>query len=274
MSDFVENGVEIAKIPQEFQFTEGPVWTKRGSLLFTDIPASKIYEWDGLKLSVFREDSHHANGQTLDKNGNLYTCQHGSRTVTMTHPDGGMSTLASTFNGKKLNSPNDIVVHPHGNLIVFTDPTYGIQPGEEELDHRSVYILYLRSKALIQFYKGKDQPNGLVFSGNGEYLYIADSGAGLLEKFDFNEKSAAAPRWSVPAPCADGIRMDTLGNIWAACKDGVRVYSSDGALLETIEIPEQPANLCFGIDGKTLFVTANHGVYWLQSKVRGLMPGF
>lgn len=274
MSDFIEKGAEIVKIPQEFQFTEGPVWTKQNKLLFTDIPASKIYQWDGRSLSTFREGTANANGLTIDHDGNLYICHHGSRSVTVLGLYGKEVVLANDYSGKKLNSPNDVAVHPNGGLIAFTDPSYGIQPNQAELDHKSVYLVDLKTKTLTQFYKGKNMPNGLVFSIDGKELYIADSGAGILEKFKFDGKKAGDPLWSVPAPGADGIRIDTMGDIWAACTDGVRIYSPEGKLLDTIKFPEQPANLCFGEDGKTLFVTARKGVYHVRVTRKGVMPGF
>lgn len=269
---FVAKGAEIHKIPQEFQFTEGPVWTRSNTLLFTDIPASRIYEWDGKTVKVWREETKNANGLTIDKEGRVYVCHHGSRNVTVIHK--GIETeLKSSFKGKKLNSPNDVAVHPNGSLIAFTDPSYGIQPKQAELDHKSVYLLDLKTKAITQFYKGKDMPNGLVFTPDGHSLYVADSAAGILEKFDFDPSRPGVPKWTVPAPGADGIRLDHEGHIWAACSDGVRIYESDGRLIETVKFPEQPANLCFGQDGKTLYVTARKGVYYVQVRVKGIMPG-
>jgi gluconolactonase len=103
-------------------------------------------------------------------------------------------------------------------------------------------------------------------------LYLADSGAGILQKFDFDGKAAKAPLWTVEAPGADGIRVDPTGRIWVAASDGVRVYSPDGKVLQVIKFPEQPANLCFGDDGSTLYVTARTGVYWLKLRVKGIMP--
>jgi gluconolactonase len=190
-------------------------------------------------------------------------------------PDGQLSVWASKFGGKKLNSPNDIAIHHSGTVILFTDPSYGIQPAQAELDHKSVYMIDLKKGMdLVQFYKGKDMPNGVVFAAKGPYVYIADSGAGLLEKFKFERKPAGEPIWSVAAPGADGIRVDEEGDIWAACTDGVRIYSKEGKLLDTIKFPEQPANLCFGEDGQTLFVTARTGVYYVRVTQQGVMPGF
>ncbi len=130
-----------------------------------------------------------------------------------------------------------------------------------------------KRQALTQFYKGKNMPNGLVFTPDGNKVYVADSGDGILEKFAFDGRPAGKPEWTVPAPGADGIRLDEHGHIWAACTDGVRVYGGEGKLLETIKFPEQPANLAFGKDGKTLFVTARKGVYWVEVTVKGVRPG-
>ena len=275
MSDsFIAKGAAIEKIPQTFQFTEGPVWTRHGTLLFTDIPASKIYEWNGKTIRVDRDPSNNANGLTIDQVGNIYSCEHGTRTVSVQGKYGKVIVIASKFGGKKLNSPNDIAIYRKGGLLLFTDPSYGIQPAQAELDHKSVYMLDLKTRELTQYYKGKDMPNGVVFSPKEDFVYVADSGAGLLEKFTFDRKPAGAPIWTVPAPGADGIRVDVDGDIWAACSDGVRVYSPEGKLLETIKFPEQPANLCFGEDGKTLFVTARTGVYHVRVTKQGVMPGF
>ena len=274
MSDFIEKGAMIVKLPQKFQFTEGPVWTRHGTLLFTDIPASKIYEWDGKTISVNRDPSNNANGLTIDQVGNIYSCEHGSRTVSVQGKYGKVVVIASKFGGKRLNSPNDIAVYRKGGLLLFTDPSYGIKPEQAELDHKSVYMMDLKTKELTQFYKGKDMPNGVVFSPKEDFVYVADSGAGLLEKFTFNRKPAGEPLWTVPAPGADGIRVDMEGDIWAACSDGVRIYNPEGKLLDTIKFPEQPANLCFGEDGKTLFVTARKGVYHVRVTHQGVMPGF
>jgi gluconolactonase len=273
VESFLKPDSKVGKIPQEFIFTEGPVWTKRKTLMFTDIPANKIYEWDGKTCKVYREPSRNANGLTIDKKGNLYVCEHSGRAVTMTGKDGVSVELATKLSGKRLNSPNDLAIHRSG-VIVFTDPSYGLGKTPSEIGYKGVYLYNPKDRSLIEFMKGKDQPNGVVFSPKGDYLYIADSGAGILQKFKFDGKPAGEPMWTVPAPNADGIRVDTKGNVWAACRDGVRTYSADGAVISTIAFPEQPANLCFGRNGSTLYVTARKGVYWVEVNAKGVMPGF
>lgn len=269
---FVAPGAKIEKLPQAFRFTEGPVWTKRKTLLFSDIPANRIYEWDGKEVKVFREPSFNSNGLTLDKKGNLYTCEHGSRVVRKTDPSGNITVIASEINGKKLNSPNDIAIHPRTGVIAFSDPSYGIRPNQMEYGKKSVFILDPETEKLTEFVVGEDQPNGVVFSSRGTHLFVADSGAGTLSKFTY---PGGVSEWKVKAPSADGIRIDNRGNVWAACADGVRVYDQNsGSLLETIPFPEAPANLCFAEDGSTLYVTARTGVYSLKLRIKGVMPGF
>lgn len=275
MENFIAPDAKVEKIPTQFIFTEGPVWVKSKShLLFTDIPGNKIYSWDGKEAKVWRDGTKNTNGLTLDKDGNLYSCEHSGRALTRTKVDGTVETAASSHSdGKKFNSPNDVAVHPKSGVVVFTDPSYGL--GNQPSDYGAKWVFSLETKTgrVGKVYVGKDQPNGVVFSPDGKFLYVADSGAGLLEKFEWNGAEVGAPVWSVAAPGADGIRVDEEGRIWGACQDGVRIYATDGSLLQTFKFPEQPANLCFAEDGKTLFVTARRGVYWVKTLVKGVMPG-
>lgn len=270
VESFVEPGAEVVKLPGTYRFTEGPCWTKKGTLIFSDIPASKIFEWNGKEVSVWQDNSSQANGNTIDGEGNVWSCEHGSRSVTF-YRGGVKKVVANEFEGKKLNSPNDIAVHANGD-IVFTDPSYGIRPEQMELDGKYVYLL--RGEKLAQIYKGRNQPNGLVFSPDGKRLYVADSGEGGIDIFDYAD-GVLSNRRQFDSPGPDGIRVDVDGRVWGACGDGVNVYSADGELLENIKFPEQPANLCFGgDDGRTLFVTARRGVYSLRVRVVGVRPGF
>jgi gluconolactonase len=273
-TNFLAQDSQVVKLPKEFMFTEGPVWTKRRTLLFTDIPANRIYEWDGKAVKVFREPSRNANGLTIDRKGNLYMCEHSGRVMSQLAPDGTYTELAKLFQGKKFNSPNDLAIHPKSGVFAFSDPSYGLGRQPSEIGFRGVFLFNPKDGSITEFMKGKDQPNGVVFSAKGDFLYVADSGAGILQKFAYDGKPAGEPLWTVDAPSADGIRVDLKGNVWAACTDGVRVYSPDGKVLATIKFPEQPANLCFGGRGSTLYVTARKGVYSVELKVKGVMPGF
>lgn len=272
-SDFIAPGAKIEKLPGTYRFTEGPCWTLDGKLIFSDIPANTIYQYDGKEVTKWRENTMGANGNTIDADGNVFTCEHTSRSVTKT-TKGTTTAIATAFSEKKLNSPNDIAIHP-SNIIVFTDPSYGIRTNQMEQDGKYVYQFDSKTNQIVQIYKGRNQPNGLVFSPDGKTLYVADSGAGGIDVFDYQPGKMLTPKFKFDSPGPDGIRVDSTGRIWAACGDGVNVYSTEGKLLQNIKFPEQPANLCFGAsDGKTLFVTARTGVYSLKLSVAGVMPGF
>lgn len=272
MQSLVAPGAEVVKLPGTYRFTEGPCWIPGGKLIFSDIPASKIYVFDGKAVTVWRDGTEQANGNTLDAKGNVWSCKHGSRSVDVYGVDESKKTMASEFGGKKLNSPNDIAIHKSG-AVVFTDPSYGIRGDQMEQDGK--YVYELRNGKLRQIYKGRNQPNGLVFSPDGKKLYVADSGDGGIEIFDYVPGGVLKAGKHFNSPGPDGIRVDQDGRVWAACGDGVNVYSALGELLENIKFPEQPANLCFGgANGDILFVTARTGVYSLKLAVRGVMPGF
>lgn len=271
-SPFVAEGATVQKLPGTFRFTEGPSWTKRGTLVFTDIPANILYEWDGKEMKKLLEPSGNANGTTVLADGSILVCHHGTRNVTKVGADGKQTVLVDQWDGKKFNSPNDIAVHP-GGTVFFTDPSYGLPRGEE-LPYGVKNVFFIRDGKAVKVMTGRNQPNGLVFSPDGKKLYVADSAASKIDVLDVDLDGEMTPKELCDAPGPDGIRMDPEGRIWAACGDGVRVISPSGELLETIKFPEQPANLCFGEDGGTLFVTARTGVYSLKLKVKGIRPGF
>lgn len=272
-SDFIADGAEVVKLPQTFQFTEGPTWTKKGTLVFSDIPASILWEWDGSKFSKRLTDSGNSNGTTLDKDGNVYLCHHGTRNVTKLTPDGKQTVLVDSFDGKKLNSPNDIALDAKGTVF-FTDPSYGL-PAGAPLDYGAKFVFMIKDGKAVKIMEGRDMPNGLVFSPDGSKLYVGDSAANKIDVLEVKDGVPQAPKLLCDAPNPDGLRMDPSGNIWAACSDGVRVIGPDGVLKATLKFPEQPANLCFGgDDGKTLYVTARTGVYSIKLKAAGIRPGF
>jgi gluconolactonase len=269
---FVAPGAEVVKLPGTYLFTEGPCWIQGNQLIFSDIPASKIYTFDGKDVTIWRDGTDQANGNTLDSNGAVLSCKHGSRSVDIYAGDGSKKSVAAEFGGKKLNSPNDIAIHSSG-AVVFTDPSYGIR--DEQMEQDGKYVYELREGKLRQIYKGRNQPNGLVFSPDGRKLYLADSGDGGIEIFDYSPGGVLKDGKHFDSPGPDGVRVDQSGRVWAACGDGVNVYSPSGDLLENIKFPEQPANLCFGgVAGDVLYVTARTGVYSLKLSVRGVMPGF
>jgi gluconolactonase len=263
-------------IASGFQFTEGPVWLDDGQcLLFSDIPADTIYRWkEGDVHSAWRKPSHNSNGNTTDLQGRLVTCEHGSRRVTRTEKDGSVTVLASTYGGKRLNSPNDVVVKSDGT-IWFTDPPYGIKPEQQEQPKCFVFRLDAGAKEPTPVAEDLFRPNGLAFSPDERLLYVANSdrAAPVVRRFrvrpdDTLEGGETLFRIDPGVP--DGFRCDAEGRIFCTAGDGVHVFSPEGKLLGRIRTPQTAANCTFGgPDHKTLFITAVSSVWAVRLNVRG-----
>lgn len=267
--DFAKISVE--KVANRFSFTEGPVWSREGFLLFSDVPADKILKLEpGEKPMVFRDDTHGANGNTFDAQGRLYSCESKSRRVIRTDKKGNIEVLAEKWQGKRLNAPNDIVVRKDGQ-IYFTDPAFGSQADGRELDFYGVYHIAPKGGISVVA-KPKGRPNGIAFSPNGRVLYVANSDEHNIRAYDVdkngetsNERVVVTGIEGVP----DGIRTDEKGNLYIAAK-GVAVYSPAGKLLHTIELAEIPANCAFGdADFQTLYIMARTSVYRVRLDVKG-----
>ena len=267
----------VEKISTGYTFTEGPVWAADGTLLFSDIDENKIWKL-GADPEVFRTPSGNSNGLTLDHSGRLIACEHSNRRVTRTEKDGTITVLADSYQGKKLNSPNDVVVKSDGS-IYFTDPPYGIKPEDRELDFCGVYRLTADGK-LELLNKDFDRPNGLCFSPDEKKLYIADSSTRQhIRVFDVLDDGTlrggevfAVTNADKGAP--DGIKVDVKGNLYAAGPGGVWVFDASGKHIDTIKTPETPANIAWGgADGKTLYITARTSIYKVDLKVGGTPPG-
>ena len=263
---------KVEKLAGDLKFTEGPVWLpEKKMLVFSDIPAAKLMQWTAAKgLAEFRA-SENANGNTLDNEGRLVTCQHSGRNLVRTEKDGKITVLVDGHDGKKLNSPNDAVVKRDGT-VWFTDPPYGVPKDQQkEQDGNWVYRFDPATKKTSIVCRDFDMPNGLAFSPDEQRLYIADSGKGQrVGAFDVKPDGtlSAAVWWA--AGGSDGLRVDAKGNIYTTAGDGVRIYSPEGKRLATIAIPEHPANCAFGGDDfQTLFVTARTGLYCVKLKVAG-----
>lgn len=263
---------KVEKLAGNLKFTEGPVWVpEKKMLVFSDIPAAKLMQWTADKgLAEFRA-SENANGNTLDPEGRLVTCQHTGRNVVRTEKDGKITVLVDSYDGKKLSSPNDVVVKSDGTLWI-TDPPYGVPKDQKkEQDGNWVYRFDPATKKMTIVSKEFDMPNGLAFSPDEKRLYIADSGKGQrVGAFDVKADGtlSAAVWWTEGG--SDGLRVDVKGNIYTSANDGVRIYSPAGKRLATISFPEQPANCAFGgEDFQTLFVTARTGLYSVKLKVAG-----
>lgn len=261
----------IEVVGEGYQFTEGPVWTTDGELIFSDIPADTVYRAD--QSIVFRP-SGNSNGLTLDGDGRIIRCEHGNRRVVRIEKDGSITILADAYGGKKLNSPNDAIWRSDGT-VYFTDPPYGLGDREPEQPVNGVYAIE-PTGGVRRIAEDFDRPNGIALSPDGARLYVADTERGHIRVFDLDEQGNAtggAELCKVPSP--DGIRVDTDGRIWATSLRGVVVLTPSGTELETIAFPQIPANCAFGgRDGKTLFATARTGVYSVQTGATGLVGGW
>lgn len=272
---FVMGNAPLKKLATGFDWVEGPVWFgDAGCLLFSDIPNNKILRWTpGLGISTYREPSNYANGHTRDREGRLISCEHGLRRVTRTEHDGRITVIADGYQGKPLNSPNDVVVKSDGS-IWFTDPHYGIltdYEGHKSVQELPCQVYCVDPSGQISVVADDFQcPNGLAFSSDETRLYIADTGRMFhadpqhIRVFDVAEAKLSGGEvfHTVGHGCADGIRTDTDGNLWASAADGVHCIAPDGHLMGKILVPEVVSNICFGGRAKhQLFITATTSLY-------------
>ncbi len=267
----IDFNAPIEKVAGDFKFTEGPVWcAANGELLFSDIPANRILRFKDGKCETFRSPSLNSNGLTLDKQGRLIVCEHGSRRVTRTETGGTVTVLAERFEGKRLNSPNDVVVRSDG-AVYFTDPPYGVKREERELDFQGVYRISADGQTLVLLGKDFAKPNGLAFTPDEKTLYINDTERGHIRAFDVGADGMLTKgRIFAETPGADGMKVDTAGNVYCTSRGGVMVFDRTGKHLGTFVTPEQPANCGFGdADWKTLYMTCRTGLY----RVRLTIPG-
>jgi gluconolactonase len=260
---------EVETVAEGFEFTEGPVWFPPEGLIFSDINADTIYRAD---KSAFRKPSGKSNGLTTDAQGRLIACEHWNRRVTRTDADGRVVVIADSFRGKKLNSPNDVIVRSDGTVF-FTDPPYGLEGRGSDLGFSGVYAVSPASEITLlldDFVK----PNGLALSPDERTLYIADTAEFHVRTFDLAaDGSVSNGRVYFEVKHPDGIKVDVEGNVWCAAGDGIRVYDTLGNLAATVAFPQMPANCAFGDpDMKTLYVTARTAVYKVRSTVSGIHP--
>ncbi|HEU0124092.1 MAG TPA: SMP-30/gluconolactonase/LRE family protein [Bryobacteraceae bacterium] len=262
--------VAIEKVAGGFTFTEGPIWSRDNYLLFSDPPESKMYRLGTNGKTIFREASNGANGNTFDAQGRLYSCESKTRRVTRTDKKGKIEVLADSFEGKKLNAPNDIVVRNDGH-VYFTDPAFGSQADGRELDFYGIYHLPPRGPLQLVA-KTPGRPNGIALSPNGKILYVADSDERSIRAFDVAGNGKASNErvlvTKIDGP-PDGIRTDEKGNLWVTCNN-IAVYAADGKFIGKIDMPETPRNLTFGDgDFSSLYVTALTSVYRVKLDVKG-----
>jgi gluconolactonase len=273
--------IRVERLATGFMFTEGPVWNSKGEfLLFSDIPGNRISKWTTKAgISDFRFPSGKSNGLTLDGKGRLIACEHANRRVSRTEDDGAVVTIASHYKGKKLNSPNDVIVKSDGS-IYFTDPPYGLNPTfgtmeQQELPFYGVYRLSPDGETLSLLIDDS-VPNGLAFSPDESLLYIADTERNHLRVFDVTaEGETTNGRIFAELPgeplAPDGLKVDLEGNVYVTGKGGIWVLNPEGSRLGIIPVPELPANLCWGeSDWKTLYITARTSLYRVRLNIPGV----
>ncbi len=285
---------KVERIATGQRWAEGPVWFGDGRfLLWSDIPNNRIMRWDEETgaVSVYRKPSHNSNGNTRDRQGRLLTCEHDTRRVTRTEYDGTISVIAEKFDGKPLNSPNDIVCKTDGS-IWFTDPPFGILGHYEghtatpELP-TNVYRWDPQSKALAIVAGDVNRPNGLAFSPDESRLYLVEAGVTprVIRAYDVvaNGTRLGQPRTLITAESGgtpDGLRVDVDGNLWvgwgmgAEGLDGVAVFSAEGKALGRIDLPERCANVCFGgVKRNRLFMCGSTSMFSLFVNTQGVAGG-
>ena len=313
LDKLVPANAKLEKVATGFnKWTEGPVWTRKGTLMFAEIPSNNIDQWvPGQSASVFMHPSGYegaepykglepgSNGMTLDADGRLTVAGHARRNVWRLEtldPKGQITVLADSYQGKKLNSPNDVAYKSDGSLY-FTDPPYGLptQGDDDPLKELQVNGVYRIPGARQQkpgappdreklqlVIKDLPRPNGLAFSPDEKFLYVADSGKKLWMRYSVQPDGSVTdgsvfldpssdPAKGVP----DGLRVDKKGNIWSSGPAGVWIISPAGKHLGTIKVPEVVSNVAWGEkDGKTLYITGSTSIYRIKVKVPGVMAGF
>lgn len=267
-TDLTSPGAEVKKLAGDFKFTEGPACDRDGNVYFSDIPNARIHKWslDG-KLSTVREESGKANGLYFDKQGSLFACEGGSRQLTKMSPIGEVEVLVDNYQGKKLNSPNDLWLDAKGNLYL-TDPRYGNTDNVEQ-DGMHVYFLAHGSKKLTRVIDNMKRPNGIVGTKDGKLLYVTDEKGNQTFVYNVDKPGSLGERRLIADKGSDGMTLDEQGNLYLT-NGSVWVYSPEGKLLQEIKGPEKAANVCFGgADRKTLFITARTGFYSIKMRVAG-----
>lgn len=263
------------------RWLEGPAYFAAGRyVVCSDIPNDRILRYDETTgaVGVFRKPAGFSNGHTVDRQGRLVSCEHGKRRVTRTEPDGSITVLADRYEGKRFNSPNDVVERYDGS-IWFTDPAYGIDSdyeghaSESEIGACHVFRIDPSSGAIEIVADDFDRPNGLAFSLDEQQLYIADSARDHLRRFDVKDDGTLSGG-EVLADCTagtfDGVRLDHKGRLWAAARDGLHCIDPDGTLLGKLLVPETVANLTFGgAQGNQLYITATTSLYTVRTSVTG-----
>ena len=285
----VNGNAHVDKLFTGCRWAEGPVYFAAGRyLVWSDIPNDRMLRYDETdgSVSVFRQPAGNSNGNTTDREGRLITCEHGGRRVSRTEHDGSVTTLADKWRGKRLNSPNDVVVRSDGS-IWFTDPAYGIDTdyegnkAESEIGACHVYRIDPKSGEVEAVITDMVRPNGLAFSVDEKLLYVVDTGRthgpqnpAHMRVFKVSDKGKVSGG-EVFADCTaglfDGFRLDTDGRIWTSAADGIHCYEQDGTLIGKIKVPEVVANCAFGGPKRNLlYICGTTSLYAIRVMVNGV----
>ena len=290
--DLVEADAELECIGSGFTFTEGPLWTNRdgGSLLFSDMPGDTRRRWsESAGVEVVAHPSNKGNGLSWDLEGRLLICEHATSSLIRIEPDGSRTVVASHWQGKELNSPNDVVVTSDGS-IVFTDPTYGRMPvfgleRPQDLEFQGVYRIPAGGGDLQLLVDDFAQPNGLCFTPDESRLYVNDTDHAHIRVFDVGSDHALSNGRVfadgigtgdlASGELVDGMKLDERGNVYVTGPRGVWVFAPDGELLGVIQVPENVGNLNWGDDDwRSLYIPASTSVYRVRMKVAGNKLGY
>ena len=291
-NDCLVGHVRVERLWTGARWAEGPAWFAAGRyLICSDIPNNRMLRYDETdgSVSVFRHPSNYSNGNTVDRQGRLVSCEHFARRVTRTEHNGSITVIADRYEGKRLNSPNDVVVKSDGS-IWFTDPSYGIlidyegERHESEIGNNNVYRVDAKTGKITIVCSDIDKPNGLAFSPDEKFLYIADSGVSHkvggnkhIRRFDVSSDGQTLGQSKIFADCNsglfDGFRSDSDGRIWTSAGDGVHCYLPDGTLIGKILIPELVANVTFGgAKLNRLFICGTTSLYSAYLAINGISP--
>ena len=286
--DLVDRRTSIAKVVSGFGFTEGPVFSRIGFLLFSDLRSEKIYKWTipvwgdeprAGKLTVFREMSNRANGLTFDHQGRLLTCETGPGRVTRTEKDDSITVLADHYANKRLSSPNDLVYNIDGSIYFSDMPRQNVVDARERTNVPAVYRITRTqipgASKLEKVSEECQRANGVALGPKQNLLYIADAGRRNIRVQPINDDGTLA-KGRVFAEFAsderggpDGLKTDELGNVYSTGPGGLWIFNATGEHLGTIATPEQPANCCWGRGFRGLYITARTSVYYVETKVTG-----
>lgn len=272
LSSLIAKGSQVEKVATGYSFTEGPAVAPNGEVFFTDQPNNAIYIWNEKKgIRPFEVDGERANGLYFDADGQLVVCADYRNKLLKIGMDGKKTVLAESYDGKHLNGPNDLWIHPNGNIYI-TDSYYHRdwwpEGHKQEQDVRGVYCVYPDGK-LVRLTGDYKMPNGIIGTPDGKTLYVADIEDSKIWKYTIKEDGTLSNKTFFAPEGSDGMTIDQKGNVYLTNK-AVSVFAPDGRKIGELTIPEQPANVTFGgKDRKTLFITARTSVFAIRMNVRG-----